>query len=140
MNLPQTWLTFSLNCKISTPQVVHNLGRCLREEHEPLPILALKALARLGARDVADVVVPMVLETGALREYALKVVTAVGPPVIPQLTALYKGADFHGKRSVSIALSQIGGRTAFGALARESAGDTATNSRTRTGNQRYLIF
>jgi hypothetical protein len=98
---------------VNSREVIHSLAKCLREEPEPLRILALRALARLGAREVADMVVPMILESGALRDYALQVVTAVGSSVVPQLRSLYGGADFHGKRAVATALSQIGGRPAF---------------------------
>src|SRR5262245_33098754 len=98
---------------INSSQVIHNLARSLREEPEPLRVLALKGLARLGAREVTEMVVPMVLESGALRDYALQVVTAVGAPAVSQLKSLYGGADFHGKRAVASALSQIGGRSSF---------------------------
>ncbi len=97
----------------NSSHVIHSLARCLREEPEELRILALKALARLGARDVAETVVPLILETGTLRDHAMAVAAAVGPAAIPQLRSLYAKGDFHGKRSVSTVISQIGGRVAF---------------------------
>ncbi len=98
---------------VNSSHVIHSLARCLREEPEELRILALKALARLGAKDVAETVVPLILESGALREHAMAVAAAVGTAAIPQLRALYVKGDFHGKRSVSTVISQIGGRAAF---------------------------
>ena len=103
---------------LNSTQVIHSIGRCLRDENEALRLLSLSALARLGAKEVVEQVVPLILEPGALRDHALRVVTAVGSSVIPHLTRLYGGADFHGKRALSSALAQIGGKTAFDFLLR----------------------
>ena len=108
---------------MDTKDVIHTLARCLREEHEPLRILSLKALARLGARDVLDLVVPLVLETGSIREYALQVVAAVGHPAVSRLFGLYGKANFHGKSSVATALSQISGKQAVEFLLRILPGE-----------------
>lgn len=97
----------------SSKPVIQSLGRCLREPHDDLRLAALRALARLGARDVAQMVVPLILASGPLREQAMAVISAVGPSVIPQLKVLYPEADFHGKRAVISALSRIGGKPAL---------------------------
>src|SRR5262249_9583679 len=101
---------------LASKPLVQALGRCLREPHDDLRLAALKALARLGARDVVEWVVPLVLSSGPLRDQAMTVITAVGPSVIPQLKHLYPQADFHGKRSVVTAVSLIGGKPALGFL------------------------
>src|SRR5262249_47769786 len=98
---------------VDSRQAIHSLARSLREDYEPLRVLALKALARLGAQDVADLVIPMILEPGSVGENALQVVTAVGTSVIGKVTALYPRADFHGRRAIATALSRIGGRGAI---------------------------
>ncbi len=96
--------------------VVQALGRCLREPHDELRLVALKGLARLGASDVAQMVVPLILSSGPLREQAMAVISAVGPSVLPQLRVLYPEADFHGKKAVITALSRIGGKPALAFL------------------------
>ncbi len=98
---------------LNSTQVIRSLARSLREEPENLRILALRALTRLGARGVVDLVIPLLLESGSLREHAMLVVSAVGQPAVPKLCKLYEKADFHGKRSVASTLSQIGGRQAI---------------------------
>ena len=97
----------------SSKLVIQSLGRCLREPHDELRLGALRALARLGAKDVAHTVVPLILESGPLREQAMAVISAVGPAVISQLKVLYPEADFHGKRAVITALAKIGGKPAL---------------------------
>lgn len=97
-------------------QTVQALGRCLQEPHDELRIEALRALARLGARDVISMVVPLLLTSGPLREQAMAVITAVGPSVIKQLKVLYPQADFHGKRAVITVLARIGGKDAIAFL------------------------
>ena len=110
LDLRMSAIRIAAEIHLNSKEVIHSLSRCLREEPEPLRILALKALARLGARDVLGLVVPMVLEPGALREQALAVVTALGHPAVVQLCELYSKADFHGKLAVATALARIGGR------------------------------
>ncbi|MBI4601399.1 MAG: HEAT repeat domain-containing protein [Planctomycetes bacterium] len=97
----------------SSRAVVQSLGRCLREPHDDLRLVALQALARLGARDVASMVVPLILSPGPVREQAMGVISAVGATVVPQLKVLYSQADFHGKRAVITALARIGGKAAL---------------------------
>ncbi len=98
---------------LSSKSVIHSLGRCLREPHDELRLGALRALARLGAKDVAHTVVPLILESGPLREQAMAVISSVGPSVIGQLRVLYPEADFHGKKAVITALARIGGKPAL---------------------------
>src|SRR5262245_57292494 len=98
---------------LSSRPVIQSLGKCLKEPHDELRLHALRALALLGAKDVAHTVVPLVLTTGPLREQALAVIAAIGQSVVPQLRTLYAQADFHGKRSVISALSRIGGNLAI---------------------------
>jgi hypothetical protein len=100
----------------SSRQVVQAIGLCLREPHDELQLAALKALARLGARDVTQMVVPLILSSGPLREQAMAVIAAIGPSVLPQLKVLYPEADFHGKRAVATALARIGGKPAMAFL------------------------
>ncbi len=88
--------------------VIHSLGRALREDSEPLRILALRGLMKLGASDVVDLVIPLILEPGELREHALSVVVAIGESAIRPLKALYPNADFHGKRAIATALARVG--------------------------------
>ncbi|MBI4586336.1 MAG: HEAT repeat domain-containing protein [Planctomycetes bacterium] len=93
--------------KITNPSVIHSLGRALREDSPALKILALKGLVRLGARGVVDMVIPLILEPGELREHALAVIVAVGAEAVEPLQKLYPSADFHGKRAIATALSQM---------------------------------
>lgn len=92
---------------ISSTAVVRSLGLALREEPMPLKILALKGLARLGAREVVHMVTPMLAGTGELREYAVEVVENVGEPAIESLRELYSHADFHTRRAICTVLSRI---------------------------------
>ncbi|MCZ6792793.1 MAG: hypothetical protein O7J95_04175, partial [Planctomycetota bacterium] len=89
------------------------LARCLREPHPELQVLALRALARLGAKGVSRLVVPLILGDGVLRDHALTVVTAIGPSAAPQLAELYGQADSQGKRAVVTALAGIGRKEAL---------------------------
>ncbi len=98
---------------LDSKQVIHSLARCLREEPEALRVLALTALARLGAREVVEIVVPMILETGPLGDHARRVVAAAGQPAVHHLAALYGKADFHGKSAIAATLAQIGGRSSI---------------------------
>ena len=100
----------------ATKQTIQALGRCLREPQDDLRLAVLKALARLGARDVAPMVVPLILSTGPLRDQAMAVISSVGQSVIPQLKSLYPQADFHGKRAIVTALSRIGGKVSLAFL------------------------
>ena len=92
---------------INSRSVIRSLGRALREDSETLKILALKGLIQLGANDVVDMVIPLILEPGELREHALSVVIAIGPSAIKPLKDLYPNADFHGKRAIATAISKI---------------------------------
>ena len=94
----------------SSKPVVQALGRCLREQHDDVRLVALRGLARLGAKEVVQWVVPLILSSGPLRDQAMAVIASVGPSVIPQLKQLYPQADFHGKRAVVTAISRIGGK------------------------------
>ena len=64
---------------ISSKPVIKALGKCLREPYEPIQLAALKGLARLGASDVAHLVIPMILKGGDVREHVMAVVAAIGP-------------------------------------------------------------
>ena len=97
----------------SGQNVVDALARCLREPHPELQVLALRALARLGAKGVSRLVVPLILGDGVLRDHALTVVTAIGPSAAPQLAELYGQADSQGKRAVVTALAGIGRKEAL---------------------------
>jgi len=101
---------------LSSKEVIRGFGRCLRESHDELRLVALQGLARLGAKDVSAMVVPLVLSTGPLREHAMAVISKLGPSVVPQLKVLYPQADFHGKRAVITALARIGGKPALAYL------------------------
>jgi hypothetical protein len=108
---------------LATQQTIQAIGHCLREPQDELRLVALKGLAKLGAHDVASMVVPLILSTGPLREHAMAVISAVGPSVIPQLKVLYPQADFHGKRAVITVLSRIGGQQALSFLLRILPGE-----------------
>ena len=95
---------------VSSKPIIKALGRCLREPHESVQLVALKGLAKLGAGDVSNLVVPLILSSGVVRDHAMVVITAIGPAVAPQLQKLYDNADFNGKRAVITALSSIGSR------------------------------
>jgi hypothetical protein len=101
---------------LSSKPVIQGLGKCLREQNEELQVTALKGLARLGAQDVSQMVVPLILSPGALREHAMAVISAVGPTVAPQLQSLYDQADFHGKRAVITALARVGSKQSLAFL------------------------
>ncbi|MEE3199625.1 MAG: hypothetical protein VX254_06285 [Planctomycetota bacterium] len=73
---------------------------------------ALKGLARLGASDVAHLVVPMILKGGDIREHVMAVVAAIGPSAVPQLRDLYDDADFNGRRAIITSLSALNGKPA----------------------------
>lgn len=98
---------------VSSKPVITALGRCLREPYEEVQLVALKGLARLGAGDVSNLVVPLILSSGVVRDHAMVVITAIGPSVATQLQKLYEKADFNGKRAVITALSSIGSRPAL---------------------------
>ena len=97
---------------ISSKPVIKALGNCLREPYEPIQLAALKGLARLGASDVAHLVVPMILKGGDVREHVMAVVAAIGPSAVPQLRDLYDGADFNGRRAIITSLSVLNGKPA----------------------------
>tara|TARA_B100000809_G_scaffold266313_1_gene328438 strand:- start:1768 stop:3612 length:1845 start_codon:yes stop_codon:yes gene_type:complete len=97
---------------ISSKPVIKALGKCLREPYEPIQFAALKGLARLGASDVAHLVVPMILKGGDIREHVMAVVAAIGPSAVPQLRNLYDGADFNGRRAIITSLSVLNGKPA----------------------------
>ena len=101
---------------VSSPVVIRAFGRCLREPCEEVQLVALKGLARLGAGDVSNLVVPLILSTGVVRDHAMVVITAIGPSVAPQLQTLYEKADFNGKRAIITAMSSIDSRPALEAL------------------------
>ena len=97
---------------ISSKPVIKALGNCLREPYEPIQLAALKGLARLGASDVAHLVVPMILKGGDIREHVMAVVAAIGPSAVPQLRNLYDDADFNGRRAIITSLSVLNGKPA----------------------------
>ena len=97
---------------ISSKPVIKALGKCLREPYEPIQMAALKGLARLGASDVAHLVVPMILKGGDIREHVMAVVAAIGPSAVPQLRDLYDDADFNGRRAIITSLSALNGKPA----------------------------
>ena len=113
MELRMAAIRVTTELELRSRQIVQALGRSLREPHDELRLVALRALARLGAGDVADMVVPLILGTGPLREQAMAVISAVGPGVVEQLRTLYGQADFHGKRAVITAMARIGGKGAL---------------------------
>jgi len=113
MELRMAAIRVTTELDLRSRQIVQALGRSLREPHDELRLVALRALARLGAADVADMVVPLILTTGPLREHAMAVISAVGPGVSEQLKTLYGQADFHGKRAVITAMARIGGKGAL---------------------------
>ena len=98
---------------ISSKPVIKALGNCLREPYEPIQLAALKGLARLGAADVAHLVVPMILKGGEVREHVLAVIAAIGPSAVPQLRDLYDEADFNGRRAIITSLSTLNGKPAI---------------------------
>ena len=97
---------------ISSKPVIKALGNCLREPYEPIQLAALKGLARLGASDVAHLVVPMILKGGDIREHVMAVVAAIGPSAVPLLRNLYDDADFNGRRAIITSLSVLNGKPA----------------------------
>ena len=99
--------------EVSSKPIILALGRALREPSEDVQLVALKALARLGAGDVSQMVIPLILSTGVVRDHAMIVITSLGPSAVRPLENLYKTADHAGKRSVITALSLIGGKPAL---------------------------
>ena len=92
------------------------LARALEDADDDLRLLALNGLARMGAKDVAHAVVPLILSSGPLREQAMVVISAIGQPVIPQLRVLFPESDFHGKRAIISTLARIGTKPAIAFL------------------------
>lgn len=109
---------------ISSSGVTRSLGRALREAPQPLKILALKGLGKLGARDVIHQVTPLLSEAGELREHAMNVIQNTGAPAIDSLVEHYPDSDFHTRCSICTILSNISTPAAieflFGALQNES--------------------
>jgi len=101
---------------LSSRAVTKALGRCVQEENETLRMTALKALAEVGPRDIAPIVVPLIVSPGPLREQAMSVVVSIGLPLVPRLIALYAGTDYHGKLALVVALGRIGGKDALSFL------------------------
>jgi HEAT repeat protein len=101
-----------------TKSVIAALGANLEMEQEALQIQALHALAQLGPADAVDLVAPMLLESGGVRQQAARVMALAGSPAVPVLRRLYARADFHGRRAIASTLAEIGGRPAFDFLLR----------------------
>jgi HEAT repeat protein len=98
--------------------VIRALGASLDSDVETLRVQALQALAQLGPAQAVHLVAPMLLEAGAVRQQAARVLALGGASSIPVLRKSYEGADHHGKRAIASTLAEIGGRPAFDFLLR----------------------
>lgn len=97
---------------------IRALGSCLESDVEAVQVQALHALAQLGAADAVDLVAPMLLESGIVRQQAARVLALAGPAALPRLKRLYPKADHHGRRAIASTLAEIGVRPAFDFLLR----------------------
>ena len=102
--------------ELSSKGVVRALARSLQESDEDLRSAALGALSRLGAKDVAPQVLPLLAEPGPLRERAMELVVGLGQSAWGQLRSLYPGSDLHGKRAIINCIARIGGKDALAYL------------------------
>jgi HEAT repeat protein len=102
---------------------IRALGNCLESDVEAVQVQALHALAQLGAADAVDLVAPMLLEPGAVRQQAARVLVLAGAAAVPCLKRLYPKADHHGRRAIASTLAEIGGRPAFDFLLRCTPGE-----------------
>ena len=93
--------------------VIRALGASLESDVEPLRVQALHALAQLGPAQAVSLVAPMLLEAGAVRQQAARVLALGGASSVPALRRMYARADHHGKRAIASTLAEIGGRPAF---------------------------
>lgn len=98
--------------------VIRALGSCLESDVEAVQVQALHALAQLGPADAVDLVAPMLLEPGAVRQHAARVLALGGSTSVTRLKRLYPKADYHGRRAIAGTLTEIGGRPAFEFLLR----------------------
>ncbi len=102
--------------RLSSKGIMQALGRCLNESEDGVRLAVLGALARLGARDACEAVVPLIFAGGPLREHAMQVLEAAGPSVVPSLRKAYAEGDFHAKRAIISTLGRIGHKDAVGFL------------------------
>lgn len=98
--------------------VIRALGSCLESDVEAVQVQALHALAQLGPADAVDLVAPMLLEPGAVRQHAARVLALGGSAAVARLKRLYPKADHHGRRAIVSTMTEIGGRPSFEFLLR----------------------
>jgi len=103
--------------------VIAALGSCLDSDVEAVQIQALHALAQLGPAEAVDLVAPMLLEPGTVRQHAARVLALGGSASVARLKRLYPKADHHGRRAIANTLAEIGGRPAFDFLLRCMPGE-----------------
>jgi len=95
----------------------------LESENEALKVQALQGLAQLGPAAAVEMVAPMLLEPGIVRQQAARVLALGGNASVPALRKLYAKADHHGKRAIATTLAEIGGTPAFDFLLRALPGE-----------------
>lgn len=95
----------------------------LESENEALKVQALQGLAQLGPAAAVEMVAPMLLEPGVVRQQAARVLSLGGSASVPALRKLYGKADHHGKRAIASTLAEIGGTPAFDFLLRALPGE-----------------
>ena len=103
--------------------VLDALGESLEAEQEAVKIQALNGLAQLGPAAAVDLVAPMLLESGAVRQHASRVLSLGGAASVPALRRLMPKADHHGKRAIASTLAEIGGTPVFDFLLRSMPAD-----------------
>ncbi|HZM16082.1 MAG TPA: HEAT repeat domain-containing protein [Candidatus Krumholzibacteria bacterium] len=101
--------------------VLEAIAASLESETEAVRIQALQGLAQLGPATAVDLVAPMLLESGAVRQVAARVLALGGAAAVPALRRQYAKADHHGKRAIASTLAEIGGTTVFDFLLRRMA-------------------
>ena len=118
---------------------IQALGHCLASDVEAVRVQALHALAQLGPAEAVDMVAPMLLEAGAVRQSAARVLALGGTASVTRLKRLYPKADHHGRRAIANVLAEIGGRPAFDFLLRCMPGDDLELVKHLTASARAVV-
>ena len=119
--------------------VLEALGASLDAESEAVKVQALHGLAQLGPAAAVDLVAPMLLESGVVRQHAARVLALGGAASVPTLRRLLPKADHHGKRAIASTLAEIGGAPVFDFLLRSIPADDVELAKHMTQCLRGLL-
>ncbi len=138
-NLTLSALRVVTALQMSNKSVIKAIGSCLESDVEAVQVQALHALAQLGPSDAVDLVAPMLLESGAVRQNASRVLALGGTAAVTRLKRLYPKADHHGRRAIANTLAEIGGRPAFDFLLRCMPGEDLELVKHLTACERTIL-